>query len=197
MQKDKHLHWIKPCLIFEDNPYFSDLEGDVYDALESSLDGTDKYFDTEDIMLGVGYALEDGKDIRSAVQKSITSLLDDIVPQKQKQIVDNLTEVFKKNAARNVEYLEAKPMRSVGFEEFAGAIVPPRTSQEVIDILEKRGLKVIKNDPETDFSKTKARQKFKDQMFSFAPVAGAGGIAALSIEDNTPDNDKGVGSIKN
>jgi len=181
----------------EDNPYFSDLEGDVYDALESSLDGTDKYFDTEDIMLGVGYALEDGKDIRSAVQKSITSLLDDIVPQKQKQIVDNLTEVFKKNAARNVEYLEAKPMRSVGFEEFAGAIVPPRTSQEVIDILEKRGLKVIKNDPETDFSKTKARQKFKDQMFSFAPVAGAGGIAALSIEDNTPDNDKGVGSIKN
>ena len=38
----------------EDNPYFSDLEGDVYDALESSLDGTDKYFDTEDIMLGVG-----------------------------------------------------------------------------------------------------------------------------------------------
>ena len=88
-------------------------------------------------------------------------------------------------------------MRAVDFEEFAGAIVPPRTSQEVIDILEKRGLKVIKNDPETDFLKTKARQKFKDQMFSFAPVAGAGGIAALSIEDNTPDNDKGVGSIKN
>jgi hypothetical protein len=180
----------------EDNPYFSDLEGDVYDALESSLDGTDKYFDTEDIMLGVGYALEDGKDIRSAVQNSITSLLDDIVPQKQKQIVDNLTEVFKKNAARNVEYLEAKPMRAVDFEEFAGAIVPPRTSQEVIDILEKRGLKVIKNDPETDFMKTKARQKFKDQMFSIAPVAGAGGIAALTIDDNTEDNDKGVGSIK-
>ena len=179
----------------EDNPDFSDLEGDVYDALESSLDGTDKYFDTEDIMLGVGYALEDGKDIRSAVQNTITPLLDDIVPQKQKQIVDNLTEVFKKNAARPTEYLEAKPMRAVGFDEFAGAIVPPKTSQEVIDILENRGLKVIKNNPETDFFKTKARQKFKDQMFSFAPIAGAGGIAALSIDDNTPDENKGVGSL--
>jgi len=177
-------------------PMHSDLEGDVYDALESSLDGTDKYFDTEDIMLGVGYALEDGKDIRSAVQNTLTPLLDDIVPQKQKQIVDNLTEVFKKNAERNVEYLEAKPMRAVGFEEFAGAIVPPRTSQEVIDILEKRGLKVIESDIETDFLKTKARQKFKDQMFSITPVAGAGGIAALTIDDNTEDNDKGVGSIK-
>jgi len=179
----------------EDNPDFSDLEGDVYDALESSLDGTDKYFDTEDIMLGVGYALEDGKDIRSAVQNTITPLLDDIVPQKQKQIVDNLTEVFKKNAVRPTEYLEAKPMRAVGFDEFAGAIVPPKTSQEVIDILENRGLKVIKNNPETDFFKTKARQKFKDQMFSFAPIVGAGGIAALSIDDNTPDENKGVGSL--
>jgi len=33
-------------------------------------------------------------------------------------------------------------------------------------------------------------------MFSIAPVAGAGGIAALTIDDNTEDNDKGVGSIK-
>ena len=141
------------------------------------------------------YALKDGKDIRSAVQNSITSLLDDIVPQKQKQIVDNLTEVFKKNAARNVEYLEAKPMRAVGFEEFAGAIVPPKTSKEVIDILENRGLKVIKNDPETDFMKTKARQKFKDQMFSIAPIAGAGGITALSLSDNVDEDDKGIGSL--
>ena len=35
-------------------------------------------------------------------------------------------------------------MRVVIFDEFAGAIVLPKTSQEVIDILEKRGLKVIR-----------------------------------------------------
>ena len=28
-----------------------------------------------------------------------------------------------------------------------------------------------------------ARQKFKDQMFSFAPVVGAGGIATLTVDD--------------
>ena len=113
----------------------------------------------------------------------------------KKKLLDDLTNAFKKNAARNVEYLEAKPMRAVTFDEFAGAIVPPRTSQEVIDILENRGLKVIKNDPETDFMKTKARQQFKDQMFSFAPIGVAGGITALSIEDNVDDEDKGIGSI--
>ena len=29
------------------------------------------------------------------------------------------------------------------------------------------------------------------------PVAGAGGIAALSIDDSSPDENKGVGSISN
>ena len=43
--------------------------------------------------------------------------------------------------------------------------------------------------------KTKARQQFKDQMFSFAPIGVAGGITALSIEDNVDDEDKGIGSI--
>ena len=109
--------------------------------------------------------------------------------------LDDLEKIFVDNATANVNYFEAKPMRAVGFDEFAGAIVPPETSQKVIDILKNRGLKVIKNDPETDFMKTKARQKFKDQMFSFAPIAGAGGIAALSIDDNTADENKGVGSL--
>jgi len=158
----------------------------------------------------IGIALSDGKKLDEDLLKDVYNQnIDFDEVQKYtstggfeydnppKGFLDDLEAIFRLNATANVDYFEAKPMRSVGFEEFAGAIVPPRTSQEVIDILEKRGLKVIKNDPETDFTKTKARQKFKDQMFSFAPVAGAGGIAALSIEDNTPDNDKGVGSIKN
>jgi hypothetical protein len=32
-------------------------------------------------------------------------------------------------------------------------------------------------------------------MFSFAPVVGAGGIAALSIDKNTEDEDAGLGSL--
>ena len=68
-----------------------------------------------------------------------------------------------------------------------------------IDILEKRGLKVIKQtdaDFTEDFMKTGARKKhFQDQMFSFAPIAGAGGVAALSIDKNTEDEDAGLGSL--
>lgn len=177
------------------------LEADLEDVLitQSKLadDGDAIYNiameDVDNLITQIGKELEEGENIEDAVKYAYNFF--NVTPSSN--LVDDTVDLFKQNAERGVEYLEAKPMRAVGFEEFAGAIVPPRTSQEVIDILEKRGLKVIKNDLETDFSKTKARQKFKDQMFSFAPVAGAGGIAALSIEDNTPDNDKGVGSIKN
>ena len=186
-------------------PEISDLL-DVYDfpdVANNRLVGVNMLND-------IGIALSDGKKLDEDLLKNVYNQnidFDDVqkytstggfeYDNPPKGFLDDLEAIFRRNATANVDYFEAKPMRSVGFEEFAGAIVPPRTSQEVIDILEKRGLKVIKNNQETDFSKTKARQKFKDQMFSFAPVAGAGGIAALSIEDNTPDNDKGVGSIKN
>ena len=116
-----------------------------------------------------------------------------------KGFLDDLEDLFITNATRNVEYFEAKPIRAVGFDEFAGAIVPKDTSQDVINILQKRGLKVIKqtdDDFYKDLFKTGARkQYFQDQMFSFAPVAGAGGVAALSIEKNTEDEDKGLGSL--
>ena len=185
----------------QDNPAGITLEADLEDVLitQSKLadDGDAIYNiameDVDNLITQIGKELEEGENIEDAVKYAYNFF--NVTPSSN--LVDDTVDLFKQNAARNVEYLEAKPMRAVGFEEFAGAIVPPRTSQEVIDILEKRGLKVIKNDPEADFMKTKARQKFKDQMFSFAPVAGAGGIAALSIEDNTPNNDKGVGSIKN
>ena len=156
----------------------------------------------------IGIALQDGKKLDEDLLKNVYNQnIDFDEVQKYtstggfeydnppKGFLDDLEKIFVDNATKNVNYFEAKPMRAVGFDEFAGAIVPPKTSQEVIDILEKRGLKVIKNDPKTDFMKTKARQKFKDQMFSFAPIVGAGGIAALSIDDNTPDENKGVGSL--
>ena len=85
---------------------------------------------------------------------------------------------------RPVQYFEAKPTRAVGFDEFAGAIVPENTSKEVIDILEKRGLKVVKqkfDDIDTDYGKGKIRQQFQDQFFSIGlPAAGA---SALGIQN--------------
>ena len=184
----------------QDNPPFIGFAENVDEVLESAIDEANRFdaIPLEDLLNEgdnfihqIGIELEEGSNIEDAVKRAISFF--NVEPPAG--LTDKIVNVFKQNAARNVEYLEAKPMRSVGFDEFAGAIVPPKTSKEVIDILENRGLKVIKNDPETDFMKTKARQKFKDQMFSFAPIVGAGGIAALTIDDNTPDENKGVGSL--
>ena len=183
----------------QDNPGYSNFDQGIEDVLitESKLadDGDAIYNiameEQDELIKQIALNIEDGYSLEDAVDNDYHFY--DVKPTQR--LVDNTIDVFKQNAARNVEYLEAKPMRSVGFEEFAGAIVPPRTSQEVIDILEKRGLKVIESDIETDFLKTKARQKFKDQMFSIAPIAGAGGITALSLSDNIDEDDKGLGSI--
>ena len=183
----------------QDNPGYSNFDQGIEDVLitESKLadDGDAIYNiameEQDELIKQIALNIEDGYSLEDAVDNAYHFY--DVKPTQR--LVDNTIDVFKKNAERNVEYLEAKPMRAVGFEEFAGAIVPPRTSQEVIDILEKRGLKVIESDIETDFLKTKARQKFKDQMFSIAPIAGAGGITALSLSDNVDEDDKGLGSI--
>ena len=159
----------------------------------------------------IGIAIEDGKKFDQKLLKDVYNQNIDFDELEKftrnkfeydnppKGFLDDLEDIFIKNATRNVEYFEAKPIRAVGFDEFAGAIVPKDTSQDVINILQKRGLKVIKqtdDDFTEDFFKTGARkQYFQDQMFSFAPIAGAGGVAALSIEKNTEDEDKGLGSL--
>ena len=183
----------------QNNPAGITLEADLEDILitQSKLaDNGDAIYniameDVDNLINQIGINLDDGDTIEDAVSSAYSFF--GVRPSSN--LIDDTVDLFKQNAARETEYLEAKPMRSVGFDEFAGAIVPPKTSKEVIDILENRGLKVIKNDPETDFMKTEARQKFKDQMFSIAPIAGAGGITALSLSDNVDEDDKGIGSL--
>ena len=184
----------------QEHPGYGDPEIQVEDILTKASDEMhwtdampfqDLANESDNFVNQIGMNLENGDTIENAVYSAFRFF--DIDPPGG--MSGNIIDVFKQNAARNVEYLEAKPMRAVGFDEFAGAIVPPKTSQEVIDILENRGLKVIKNDLETDFIKTKARQQFKDQMFSVAPIAGAGGITALALNDNLAEENRGLGSI--
>ncbi len=116
-----------------------------------------------------------------------------------KGFLDDLEKIFVENATGNVKYFEAKPTRAVGVDEFAGAIVPPNTSKEVINILEKRCLKVLK---ETDDDienmafdagemATNLRQKyFKEQFFSMAPIAAGASATAMMEEE-----DRGIGSL--
>ena len=178
--------------------------GEVIEKYDFPFDDNDALYFGEKLLADVGDAIENGaKFDKSLLRDSYSSVFSDVTAlnpfEPPKGFIDDLEDVFLGNAIRNVEYFEAKPIRAVGFDEFAGAIVPKNTSQDVIDILEKRGLKVIKQtdaDFTEDFMKTGARKKhFQDQMFSFAPIAGAGGITALSIDKNTEDEDKGLGSL--
>ena len=106
--------------------------------------------------------------------------------------LDDLEKIFVENATGNVRYFEAKPTRAVDFDEFAGAIVPPNTSKEVVDILEKRGLQVFKHDTDdmVDESILNLRNKFKDQFFSIAPIT-----AAASATTMIDSQDQGIGSL--
>ncbi len=54
------------------------------------------------------------------------------------------------------EYFEAKIQRGVGLDEFAGAVVPRETSQDVIESLQKQGLEVIKYDERNAGSRAQA-----------------------------------------
>ena len=183
-------------------PSAMDLGEQIDDLLvQYNFPGSDNLFYSRvgnNLLNDIGIAIEDGKKFDQKLLKDVYNQnidFDELEKFTRNEFkyndppygfLDDLEDIFIKNATRNVEYFEAKPTRAVGFDEFAGAIVPKNASQDVIDILQKRGLKVIKQtdaDFEKDFFKTKARQKhFQDQMFSFIPVAGVAGIASLKEE---------------
>ena len=78
------------------------------------------------------------------------------------------------------EYFESKPQRAVQINDFAGAIVPENTSQGVLDMLSRAGLKVEKYGDEV--TRTEARKKFQDYMFDAAPTIGGGvGLGLLGM----------------
>ena len=94
-----------------------------------------------------------------------------------------MLEVFEDNANRAVSYFEAKPTRAVNFDEFAGAIVPADTKKTTIDLLKKRGLKVIKEKEGTTKSDL-IEKNFGKELFSVAPIAAAASATAIMEGEN-------------
>jgi len=142
----------------------------------------------------IGQNLEYGMDLPKAIKTAYTEKEDllELPKMMPGALFDDIEQALIKNATRPVEYFEAKPTRAVGFDEFAGAIVPENTSKEVIDILEKRGLKVVKQkaDDVYDYGKGKIRQQFGEQFFSMAPIAAGASATAMMEEE-----DRGIGSL--
>lgn len=62
------------------------------------------------------------------------------------------------------DYFEAKPQRAVKFNEFAGAVVPKKTSPETIARLEKEGIKVAVYDETLPDGRQKAITELTDSL---------------------------------
>jgi hypothetical protein len=196
-------------LIVEKPPYY-DFFDDVGQTLEKYSDkrtpvpgedfGRQPAEDyLEEIVEAIGDRLRQGEKVP---EKAVIGAFDDVdigypfsfaTMKDQDDAISAIAQSLRLNAMRPVEYFEAKPTRAVGFDEFAGAIVGEGTSKEVIDILEKNGLKVIKqsmDDLSKDYGKGKARQAFKDQFFSIAPITAAASATAM-----IDSQDQGIGSL--
>tara|TARA_R100000742_G_C4276614_1_gene97828 strand:- start:967 stop:2556 length:1590 start_codon:yes stop_codon:yes gene_type:complete len=156
-------------------------------------DVSDMGYEGEKLFEKVGENLQAGDNIEDAVALAYKDVYElskgfpsEVLPPNNK-ILKEIIKVFEKNAQRPVEYFEAKPTRAVSFDDFAGAIVQPNTSKEVIDILKNRGLKVVKQtkkDYEKFDGKVNARQKFPKEMFALAPV----GVASLMQQEPKTSN---------
>ena len=81
-----------------------------------------------------------------------------------------------------VGYFEGKPTRAVDFSEFAGAIVPEDTSDEIVELLKDRGIKRIEKRKQFTGDIAK-RKSFRDLMFS---VGGIGALPFLMDENAGP-----------
>ena len=86
-------------------------------------------------------------------------------------------------------YFESKPARTVGIDEFGGAIVPANIDAKTLKILEDRGIPIERYTDEV--SRLKARDKFQSQMFT-RPEAAIGGLLALTAMGASEDADAGV-----
>ena len=91
-------------------------------------------------------------------------------------------------------YFESKPARTVGIDEFGGAIVPENIDAKTLKILEDRGIPIEMYTDEV--SRLKAREKFQSQMFTKpAATIGTGILGAIaasqskkSYADYSPSN---------
>ena len=185
----------KSRLVPDDSPkldeaFDSGLDDSIRDVLKS-----EKFVDPEtsadviktesvnDILLSVKYELETGQKLETAVNRAVRNAVDNsgFKHINEPSLKSKILKAFEDNANAVVSYFEAKPTRAVGFDEFAGAIVPANTAQSTIDILEKRGLKVIKETPKLTKADT-IKQNFGKELFSIAPIAAVASATAM-MED--------------
>ena len=175
-----------------DVAYDTSLFDDIGDVLQTEkVIGPDDFYEIDQIMNFVKFRLESGEKLKTAVSGAVKSFVDNsnLKNINEPSINLKILKVFEDNANLPVSYFEAKPTRAVGFDEFAGAIVPRTTAQRTIDLLEKRGLKVVKE--KEGLSKVDLiKDNFGKELFSVAPIAAAASATAMM-----EDEGKGIGAL--
>ena len=182
----------KEMIVGKESLIDMDIGDDIANILDKATDpelDISKYtmprFMADDVVNYIGESLKIGRrDLEKIAEDAFKYHNLHIGSQKQfDDAVKDVANAVRLNAMRPVQYFEAKPTRAVGFDEFAGAIVPEGTSKEVIDILEKRGLKVVTKNVFEDIGSNKARQQFQDQFFSIGlPATGATALGIQNID---------------
>lgn len=160
------------------------LFDDIGEILQTEkVAGPDNFYEIDYIMSFVKYRLQSGEKLETAVKGAVKSFVDasNLKSINEPSLNAKIVKAFEDNANSAVNYFEAKPTRAVGFDEFAGAIVPHTTAQRTIDLLEKRGLKVIKRNRMTSQSDL-IKENFGKELFSVAPIAAAASATAM-MED--------------
>jgi len=162
------------------------LFDNIGDVLQSEkMIGPDDDFEIDELLAYVKTELAYGVKLEPAVKGAVKKLVEDsnLKYIDEPSINAKILKVFEDNANSVVNYFEAKPTRAVGFDEFSGALVPETTPQSTIDLLEKRGLKVIRRNrmtPQGDLIK----KNFGKELFSVAPIAAAASATAMMEGEN-------------
>ena len=167
---------------------FADVDN-LDDDIENLLEPLGfEWNDATEMKVFVKINLESGENLKTSVDKAVNSLVknSNLKNINAKKLRDEMLEVFEDNANRAVSYFEAKPTRAVNFDEFAGAIVPADAAKSTIDLLKKRGLKVIKEKEESTMAEKSEliKKYFGKELFSVAPIAAAASATAMMEGEN-------------
>jgi len=169
-----------------DLAYDTSLFDDIGDVLQTEkIIGPDDFYEIDELLDFVKTELVYGEKLERAVNGAVKKLVDDsnLKYIDGPSINAKILKVFEDNANLPVSYFEAKPTRAVDFDEFAGAIVPANTPQSTINLLEKRGLKVVR-ESEASSKGDLIKENFGKELFSVVPIAAAASATAMMESEN-------------
>lgn len=165
--------------IVESNTANDSLLIDFQDALQPYYKWPDGGWQMRD---DVGAALSNSgrMGMRSALEKEGFENVPD-------SLVEELTQFTNDLISSPTTYFEAKPMRQVALEEFAGALVPQNAPKSSLRLLESKGIPYTLYDENNPTDRLLARKRFKDSAFALGGLGLGAGAYRASQKEEQPE----------